>query len=276
MLSPESSGGDGRRSTVSSMTKTDAMQVKRLDRSQLAAFDMEYVGDNKWVGIRACIDRDFADRPFSFLDIGGGNGLFADRVLEAYPNATGVVLDNAETLLPRNKDWGNRKRILCGGAEEIGELFADERFDIIFMNWLLHHLVSGSYRATTDNVRRLLQMGGTLLRPGGRISICENMYCGLLIDDLPGHLIYHLTSSRSLRPLTKRLGANTAGVGVCFRSRRAWSSLIRSAGLEAIEYTGWGPWTIPLAHKLLLHVGRIHGAHFWVEKVPSSEDASRG
>lgn len=258
------------------MKRTDAMQVKKLDQSQLAAFDMEYVGDNKWAGIRACIDRDFAHRPFSFLDIGGGNGLFADRVLEAYPNSTGIVLDNAETLLHRNRDWGDRKRIVCGGAEEIEKLFVSERFDIIFMNWLLHHLVSDSYSATTDNVRRILQASEMILHEQGRISICENMYYGLVLDNLPGHLIYHLTSSRFLRPLTRRLGANTAGVGVCFRSRKAWSNLIRRAGMEVVEYTEWGPWTIPLAHKLLLHVGQIHGAHFWVKKVPSGEEASCG
>jgi len=256
---------------VSSTAQSETMQVRRLADSQLANFDKEYVGERKWAALRACIDRDFSGRPFSFLDIGGGNGLFADRVLATYSNSRGTVLDNAEILLRKNKDWPDRKTIVCGSAENLETLFAGERFDIIFMNWVLHHLVGESYASTTENVRRLLHGAGSLLHPNGRISIFEHMYDGLVIDNLPSHIIYHLTSSRRLSSLIRRWGANTAGVGVCFRSRKAWLDIIRDAGLDAVEYSEGSRWPIRLAHRLLLHMGNVRGGHFWIRRGLSSD-----
>lgn len=246
------------------------MQVRQLDDSQLANFDKDYVGDEKWKGLRASIDRDFPDRSFSFLDIGGGNGLFAAKVLAAYPQARGTVLDNAAILLRKNKDWPDRKTIVCGSAENLETLFAGGRFDIIFMNWVLHHLVGDSYACTTENVRRLLHSAGSLLHPDGRISIFEHMYDGLAIDNLPSHIIYHLTSSKRLSSLIRRCGANTAGVGVCFRSRKAWSDIIRDARLEVVEYAEEPRWPEPLRQILLLHLGHVRGGHFWIGKPAAS------
>jgi SAM-dependent methyltransferase len=255
---------------VSCAAQTETIQVRRLDDSQLANFDKDYVGDEKWAALRACIDRDLPDGSFSFLDIGGGNGLFADKVLAAYPQSRGTVLDNAAILLRKNKDWEDRKTIVCGSAENLETLFGAERFDIIFMNWVLHHLVGDSYTCTTENVRHLLHMSASILRQHGRISIFEHMYDGLVIDNLPSHIIYHLTSSMRLSSLMRRWGANTAGVGVCFRSRKAWLEIIRDAGLEVVEYAEGPRWPEPLRQILLLHLGHVRGGHFWIGKPAAS------
>ena len=249
--------------------QTQATRVRRLDDSQLASFDEEYVGDKEWKIVHTCIDRHFSNRPFSFLDVGGGNGLFADRLLENYPKSRGTVLDNAEFLLSKNKRCGERKRVICESAGSLEKLFAGEQFDVIFMNWVLHHLVADSYSCTTETVKSVLQMSGRILHEQGRILIFEHMYNGWLIDNLPSHIIYHLTCCRKLAGLMKLLGANTAGVGVCFRSKRAWLRIIQDAGMNVV-YTDGSRWPQPIAYKLLLHMGNIRGGHFELGKGRSS------
>lgn len=69
-----------------------------------------------------------------------------------------------------------------------------------------------------------------LLAPGGRVSIFENMYDGVVVDQLPSYLIYHLTSLKSISPLTRFLGANTGGTGVCFLSKTQLDGIFQRAG----------------------------------------------
>jgi hypothetical protein len=100
----------------------------------------------------------------------------------------------------------------------------------------------------------------------GRISILDNMYNGAIIDGLPSRLIYGATSSKLLAKLVKKGGANTAGVGVCFLSKKQWDKTIRrSAGLTVQKYTADEPWKIPLTWSLFLHIGGIRCGHFWIK-----------
>ena len=74
-----------------------------------------------------------------------------------------------------------------------------------------------------------------MLRPNGRILVLENVWDGRRVDDLPGRLLYELTSSRALRPLIQRLGSNSAGVGVAYHSQSAWLDLFTRAGLSLVH-----------------------------------------
>jgi hypothetical protein len=71
-----------------------------------------------------------------------------------------------------------------------------------------------------------------LLNPGGVVFIFESFYEGFTDNDIPGNVIYHLTSSSTLKNLTKYLGANTAGVGVFFHSQKKWTDMIKDVGFE--------------------------------------------
>jgi hypothetical protein len=139
------------------------------------------------------------------LDVGGGNGRFADRVLSAYPESRGIVIDNARALIDGNTP-----------------------------------------------------------HPRGRLSVFENMYDGLLIDNLPGRLVYRLTSSRGLAGLCRRLGANTAGVGVCFRSKRQWERRLGESGYRVMAYSDAPGWSTSLPYRIVFHMGRVRFGHFWV------------
>jgi ubiquinone/menaquinone biosynthesis C-methylase UbiE len=237
--------------------------LKQLDDSQLESFDTEYVNGRLWKIVCKQVDRSFPDGKFTFLDVGGGNGKFADRLLAKYPGARGTVLDNAQILLDRNQP-NCRKKLVNASVEELFQM-GNETYDIIFFNWLLHHLVSDSYVQTCENISKIFGQVLPLLSPQGRISIFENMYDGIFVDRAPSRLIFELTSSKVLARFTSKMGANTAGVGVCFLSYRHWCSVIAQHPLIIDRYTDApDKWQVSLIRRIFLHMGNIRVGHFWL------------
>ena len=237
--------------------------LQYLQQHQIAKYDTEQVNDQRWEIVKTQIDRDFPDGTFSFLDVGGGNGRFADRVLSAYPESRGIVIDNARALIDGNTPHP-RKELHCASVESVGDVLDQRRVDIVFVNWVLHHLVARSYRETTRYIDSLLTELRQHMSPRGRLSVFENMYDGLLIDNLPGRLVYRLTSSRGLAGLCRRLGANTAGVGVCFRSKRQWERRLGESGYRVMAYSDAPGWSTSLPYRIVFHMGRVRFGHFWV------------
>ncbi|MGA1875208.1 MAG: class I SAM-dependent methyltransferase [bacterium] len=241
--------------------------IKKLTAKQTATFDAEYVNATRWRIVRDFIDHDFPKGNFCFLDIGGGNGIFTDRVLREYPGCEGTILDNSLYLLERNKKH-ERKRIIYESIENLGTSVTS-KFDIIFINWVLHHLVADTYRESINHIWRTLRSCSERLTSQGKISIFENLYDGYVIDCLPGLLVYTLTSTKALVPFTSKLGANTAGVGVCFLSFKRWVKIIRKAGYHIERFNIGKQWKLPIHHKLALHLRQIRIGHFWCASEPA-------
>jgi len=241
----------------------DIDKIKKLDDSQAQAFDTEYVDGRRWLVVKELIERDFPSGEFTFLDVGGGNGKFADRLLAQFPQARGTVLDNSEALLARNIKR-DRKTIVCDSVENLSRM--DAKFDIICVHWLLHHVVSYSYRRTTRNQLATLKVLRELLSPRGRISMFENMYEGWLLKASPVWIIYHLTSTKTIASIVRAMGANTAGVGVCFRSTKAWRRTVERAGLQINAYTEPDDWIWPLKPiwRVILQIRHIRVGHLWL------------
>ncbi|HWZ64326.1 MAG TPA: class I SAM-dependent methyltransferase [Steroidobacteraceae bacterium] len=241
-------------------------EIRKLEDSQAAAFDTEYVEGNRWDVVKRLIEKDFPDGRFRFLDVGGGTGRFADRLLSSFPHASGAVLDNSEMLLSKNASH-DRKQLICDSVEKLST-FSD-KFDLVCVHWLLHHVVSSTYTKTTGNQLMTLQALRTLLGTGGRISMYENLFEGWVFKSLPGRIIYELTAARSISKMVRGMGANTAGVGVCFRSMSEWQQVIANAGLAVDSYVEPDNWVWPRrpAWKYLLHLRRICVGHFWLRAV---------
>jgi hypothetical protein len=238
--------------------------MKQLEDSQLETFDKEYMADGRWEIIKEQINKDFPDGNFSFLDVGGGNGVFADRLLAEYPNSTGSVLDNSQLLLSKNQ-LNHRKTIICDSVENLNNI--KEKYDLILFNWLLHHLVGNSYLETRRNISTAIKSVIPFLTSRGKISIFENMYDGLIFDSLPSRLIFSFTSNKAISFLVKKMGANTAGVGVCFLSQKQWVDTVKKINLNILKYSDDVSWPMPIKLQILLHLGNIRCGHFWL--VPS-------
>lgn len=239
--------------------------MNQLADDQLTAFDTEYVDDVRWRPIQEGLRRLPAD--FRFVDVGGGNGVFVDRVLDAFPSANGIVGDNADLLLARNRHRPGKETIQLNALALPSA--ALERVDVVFLNWVLHHLVvTGDYRRTRQNIVRVLADVRWLLKPDGLVSVYENMYDGVAFHNLPSHLIFTATSSARLARVTRRFGANTAGVGVCFQSRDSWRKLFAEAGLEVISYTADEPWPMSVVKRAGLMIRSVRCGHFWLRAQP--------
>jgi hypothetical protein len=108
---------------------------------------------------------------------------------------------------------------------------------------------------------------GELLTQRGRISVFENVYDGFVIDNFPGWLIFRVTGNARLTKVAQKLGANTAGVGVCFLSKKRWLSTMSEANLHVLESSepdNWN-WTMPLLSRCGLHLRRRYVGHFWLK-----------
>jgi ubiquinone/menaquinone biosynthesis C-methylase UbiE len=239
----------------------EQFQTKQLADSQLEAFDDEFIDKRRRAKIQACIDRDFPSGEFEFLDLGGGNGVFADELLRLYPRARAMVADNSKLLLERNRE-NPRKETLLASVEEI-ERLTDRRFDVVFLNFVLHHLIGDGYAETRRNQTRGLEVARRMLTERGRVSIFENAFDGFLVDSAPSVLVYQLTASKLLAPIVSRLGANTAGVGVCYLSERQWRRTMEAAGLKVIDFSNDEGFEMSLARRVLLHLSYARRAHFW-------------
>lgn len=238
--------------------------IKKLSDEQVKQFNVEYVSDRRWQHVKKRINREYSDGEFNFLDVGGGNGVFADRVLAQYSKSRGTLIDNSEFLLEHN-EANERKTLVCKSVEEIDEVFDEQKFDIIFVNWLLHHLVGSSYRQTRSNIVTCLTGLRRLLTENGSVAIYENIYDGLVFDALPGFMIFQLTSNKAIAPITRKLGANTAGTGVCFLSKKQWEISINNSGLIVESYQNDPTLSLKISRKLLLHVHDLEVGLFWTK-----------
>jgi SAM-dependent methyltransferase len=226
------------------------MQVM-LNDQQLEYFDYEYVTDESWAGFQNAVAIQFPDVPkLRFLDMGGGAGHFAKRVANAYPAWDIYVMDIAAPLLKEAQKKG-LKVINLSILDDTPAEWAGS-FDIVSLNWVMHHLVGKNSADTDSNVLRALRNVKRLLSPRGIVSVYEHNVWGYFSHDFPGRLVYELTSSKMLARLMSKLGSNTAGVGVRFRSVRAWQDIFESVGFSLKttgDYTGT-PW--PTYKKKLL------------------------
>ena len=84
------------------------------------------------------------------LDLGGGNGVFADQLIDRFPSSDVTILDISSNLLKKNRP-SSRKKLINGSIEYMAEILEGHRFDCIAMNWVLHHLVGESYRGCWEN-----------------------------------------------------------------------------------------------------------------------------
>lgn len=231
--------------------------VRLLEKEQTATFDVEYVNDDLFGCARSAINTLMPDEKLRLLDVGGGNGRYADKLLNAFKQLSVTVLEPDSHLAAKNSD-NERKSVVNATYQSFVEQ-CDERYDIVCFNWVLHHFVGDDYATTRQLQLAGLHAARRLLNPGGLILIFENFYDGYALDDAPGRLIYELTSSRRMKNITAKLGANTAGVGVAFHSEFSWLQLLQQAEFDIIKSQHCYDFgNLSTLKKMALGIGRQH------------------
>lgn len=201
--------------------------VRLLESPQTAQFDLEYVNDALWHTLEPVLAPLLSKPGSRCLDVGGGNGAFVDRLLKLFPTLHATVVEPAPNLLTKNHPHARKQ--LIQGTFQTAELNAAGAYDCIFFNWVLHHFVSDGYAGSLALQQQALAQCRHMLTPHGRVCMLENFYDGY-VDDLPSRLIFSATASHMAKPIARLLGANTAGVGVCFHSEHAWIAMLEQAG----------------------------------------------
>lgn len=206
-------------------------------------------------------------RPLHVLDVGGGNGLFADLLLAHLPQARVTVLDNSDYLLSHNRP-DPRKTLVLGSAVELNRLLPAEAFDLITINWVLHHLVGRTRRQTVEAIEKTLRGATRCLAAGGRVAVFENVLSGRLWHSWPNRVIFAATRRRwpLLTPLLRRKVFNTAGIGVFFMSDKMLRRFFARAGLRVEHTKVSDAWTKTRAFRTLLSVRAIEVTDYWMTK----------
>ena len=240
-----------------------------LDNDAVKAFDTEF---RDWEAYCSVLSSLGIPRPtkIKVLDIGGGNGIFMDRLLAFFSNATGVVLDYSQFMLDRNTN-NLRKKVMQGSATDIDTLLLGENYDLVTINVLLHHLVGENEEQNLINISRCLKSLHRILAGKGKLVVYEQVYEGWLRQPSPGEIIYRITKIKSgtFSSLMKRLGANTAGVGVRFRSIRGWQGLFERHNFRSI-HAGFVLEDKPsIFRKIFLNVRKV-GSYFFVLEIQNA------
>lgn len=237
-----------------------------LGNDAVKAFDTEF---RDWEAYRSLLSSLGIPRhaKIKVLDIGGGNGIFMDRLLDFFPNATGVVLDYSQFMLNRNT-YNPRKKVMQGSATDIDSLMLGNNYDLVTINVLLHHLVGENDEQNLMNISRCLKSLRRIMAEKGKLVVYEQVYEGWLRQPSPGEIIYRITKIKSatFASLMKRLGANTAGVGVRFRSIRGWEGIFKKHNFRSI-HTGFVLEDKPsIFRKIFLNIRKV-GSYFFVLEI---------
>ncbi|MDQ4074765.1 MAG: methyltransferase [Chloroflexota bacterium] len=128
------------------------------------------------------------------LDIGGSHGLFSIALCRRHPGLRAVILDLPDAVahaVPLVAHEGMGDRVTHWAGDLLTEDLGEEKWDLIFMANVAHHLDEATNKALTWRVARALRPGGAyviqeVIRP---TSAKEAGQLGALLD-----LYYALTS----------------------------------------------------------------------------------
>jgi ubiquinone/menaquinone biosynthesis C-methylase UbiE len=243
-------------------------QIRVLEKSQVESFDTEYVSEEMWSVLKNILNERIriTGSSFSFLDIGGGNGKFTDRVLSEFTESHGKLLDNSPYLLSLNTE-NHRKTTIEANVEDVKVLLENQKFDVIFMNWVLHHFVKGGYLSTLETQVRILGEAKKCLSKNGRIIVIENLPEGLFGETICSFIINRVTSSKLIAPIVKKMGGNTAGIGVCFLGKYQWLKQFSLSGLQSENTVLFQTGKLNFIKKTLLTIKNYRHGIFVLKKI---------
>jgi ubiquinone/menaquinone biosynthesis C-methylase UbiE len=168
------------------------------------------------------------------LDIGGASGHYAMELYNylAEKKRKITVLDSA-----KYETWERYSKeieFIEESVDNIENLFSENTFDIVFANRVFHHLVRGTWKETIDGIKKTTREIYQIVNNDGWLCITDHFYNGMMYDKSSSRIIYGLTSCplSAVVKMCKKLGAESAGVGVCFLSRKTWITYLEDAGFK--------------------------------------------
>ena len=169
------------------------------------------------------------------VDVGGGSGFFAKKMVEKYPCRVKVIDMDKEAPRKCNEDSNYAIEGFYGDALS-PPISGDE--GVICFNLVLHHLVGNDNIESTHLQKNAI----SCWKDQAEVLFVTEYIYESFIKNISGRLIYEITSSKVLSSLAKlvsrfvpALRANTFYTGVRFRSHEEWIGLFKSCGYEVIS-----------------------------------------
>lgn len=118
-------------------------------------------------------------------------------------------------------------------------MFRENTFDVVFAKYVFHHFVKDSWAKSIKGMNSIMKQIHFVLKDGAYLCIIDQFYNGFPFDASASKMIYMFTSCKLpfLAKVFKKLGAQSAGTGVCFLSKRMWLRFLSNSGfvIETIE-----------------------------------------
>jgi len=194
----------------------------------------------------------------SCMDIGSGAGVFLRYVSGRYGAHNVVGIDISEGMLAQSLlDKPFQADLAQGSVLDLP--VREGRFDLVFMEEVLHHLVSKNRADSKKLARRAIGNIKRMIRPGGAFILREEYYESWFAPTLSSTLIMLLLSL--FNALRMRLPHKEAHMGlkVSFYTRDEIRAMVEEAGGEILEARDL-KWTKTLGERaaLVKNMGKMY------------------
>ena len=219
------------------------MKLQTINEHQKSLYESFDVNGckNQLLQYQPYLDRFQNRHDLKILDIGGGSGNFAFHVKQYFSNTAvdAYVLDSTSYDSWNDNLLGREIHFICDSVENMDQLFCENTFDIVFVNRTFHHFVDRTWLKSLAGISKYLISINRLLKSDGALLIMDHFCDGLIWDSAASFLVYTATSIKNpiISKVVRKMGGESAGVGVCFQSEKMWIQRIRKAGfqIEAME-----------------------------------------
>jgi len=200
----------------------------------------------------------YLGRVDSCMDIGSGAGIFLKYVSGRYGAHNIVGIDISEGMLAQSLlDKPFQADLAQGSVLDLP--VRERRFDLVFMEEVLHHLVSKSPADSKKLARRAIGNIKRIIRPGGAFILREEYYESWLAPTLSSTLIMLLLSL--FNALSIKLPHKEAHIGlrVSFYTRDEIQAMLEEAGGKILEARDL-KWTKTLGERaaLVKNMGKMY------------------
>lgn len=165
------------------------------------------------------------------LDMGGGCGTFCTALKDNFPDYDITLIDPSTKMLSQCID--SRIRKLKGCLPD--DLHLSQKFDVIFLRYVLHHLTGRSVHESGNIVRSSLNNLKKFLEIGGTIIITETIFEGYIYPPGPKYLVFYLLKLQNKFRIKLPYRRFHLDLSVCFYTRQELLNLFNECGLRVVD-----------------------------------------
>ena len=131
----------------------------------------------------------------NFIDLGCGDGLLANTIMEHYPNANGLLLDYSPSMIDaaknRMKAFQNQKIIQTDLNHSNWQDDISNKPEVVVSGYAIHHLKNGRKYELFEEIFKILKPGGIFINMEHVSSSSEfgnSLFNDLIVDKLYANL----------------------------------------------------------------------------------------